>query len=422
MDFSVRELDDETRRFWAEVREFLDEHLTDEVREHEWRTGDGFNEGLHLALGTKNWIFPTWPAEDGGAGLSPLQAAILERELTARHEPSITRGTTRLVSGAVRRYASAELKAEVLPAAARGEVRMSLGYTEPDTGSDLANVKTKAVRDGDEWTINGQKMFTTGAHNCQYTFLVTRTNPDVPKHKGLTMFLVPLDSPGVEIGPVHTLGGERTNMVYYDDVRVPDRFRLGAVDDGWRVVAGALNEEHGMDEDGPRPLDQSAGENTMYMDEYIEAFALLCEWAVDPSSAGALPGLGDRRPADDPITRRRLARIAFDLELSRMTPGPMGRIVGVENFIHDAAEMLDILGPAGLLVRGAEGVVAEGWLEYAHRFAQGTAIYGGTTDVHRNIIAEHFLGMPRSRPSSSSGSSSSSSSSSSGKATAGAAK
>jgi alkylation response protein AidB-like acyl-CoA dehydrogenase len=235
MDFSVMELDDDTRRFWTEVREFLDEHLTDEVREHEWRTGDGFHERLHLALGSKGWIFPTWPAEEGGAGLSQLQAAILEKELAARHEPAITRGTTRLVSGAVRRYGSPELKAEILPAAARGEVRMSLGYTEPDAGSDLANVKTKAVRDGDEWTINGQKMFTTGAHNCQYTFLVTRTNPDVPKHKGLTMFLVPLDSPGVEIGPVHTLGGERTNMVYYDDVRVPDRFRLGAVDDGWRV-------------------------------------------------------------------------------------------------------------------------------------------------------------------------------------------
>jgi alkylation response protein AidB-like acyl-CoA dehydrogenase len=403
MDFGVMELDDDTRRFWAEVREFLDEHLTDEVRDHEWRTGDGFNLGLHLALGTKGWIFPTWPKDEGGAGLTELQALILEQELTRRHEPSITRGTTRLVSGAVRRYGSPELKAEILPAAARGKVRMSLGYTEPDTGSDLANVKTKAVRDGDEWVVNGQKMFTTGAHNCRYTFLVTRTNPDVPKHKGLTMFLVPLDSPGVEIGPVHTLGGERTNMVYYDDVRVPDRFRLGAVDDGWRVVAGALNEEHGMDEDGPRPLEQQSGENTMYLDEYIEAFELLGEWAASPAESG--PGAGGRRPVDDPLTRRRLARIATNIELSRMTPGPMGRIVGVEHFIHDAAEMLDILGPAGVLVRGEEGTVADGWLEYAHRFAQGTAIYGGTTDVHRNIIAEHFLGMPRSRPSASASSS-----------------
>ena len=394
MDFSVIELDADTRRFRDEVRAFLDEHLTDEVHEHEWRTGDGMHVEFHLALGQRGWIFPTWPPEEGGADLSEQQASILEQELTSRQEPSITRGTTRLVTAAVRQWAGDDVKAEVLPRVARGEVRMCLGYTEPDTGSDLANVKTRAVRDGDEWVINGQKMFTTGAHNCQYTFLVTRTNPDVPKHKGITMFLVPLDTPGVDIGPVHTLGGERTNMVYFDDVRVPDRYRLGEVDDGWRVVTGPLNEEHGMDEKGPTPLEESSGENRLYMDVYIEALDRLEDWARIPARPGGA------RPADDPVVRRRLARIAADVELAKMTPGPMGRIVGVELFIQDAVEMLDLVGPLGLLPRGEEGAVADGWFEYAHRFAQGTAIYGGTTDVHRNIIAEHFLGMPKSRPSS----------------------
>jgi alkylation response protein AidB-like acyl-CoA dehydrogenase len=395
VDFGVIELDDESRRFRDEVREFLEEHLTDEVRENEWRTGDGMNLGLHLALGRRGWIFPTWPVEEGGAGLSELHASILEQELTSRHEPSITRGTTRLVTGAVRQWARDDIKAEVLSAAARGEVRMCLGYTEPDTGSDLANVKTRAVRDGDEWVINGQKMFTTGAHNCQFTLLVTRTDPHVPKHKGITMFLVPLDTPGVEIGPVHTLSGERTNMVYYDGVRVSDRYRLGAVDDGWRVVTGALNAEHGMDESGPTPLEESSGENRQYMGVYFEALDRLEDWAC------AADHPGGARPADDPLLRRRLARIAANVELAKMTPGPMGRIVGVELFIRDAVEMLDLVGPLGLLPRGEDGALAGGWFEYAHRFAQGTAIYGGTTDVHRNIIAEHFLGMPRSRPSSS---------------------
>jgi len=394
VNFGEIELDDEALRFWDEVREFLDEHLTDEVLDNEWRTGDGMNVDFHLALGRRGWIFPTWPVEEGGAGLSELHASILEQELTQRHEPSITRGTTRLVMAAVRGWAGDDVKAEVLPAAARGEVRMCLGYTEPDAGSDLANVKTRAVRDGDEWRIHGQKMFTTGAHNCQYTFLVTRTNPDVPKHKGITMFLVPLDAPGVEIGPVHTLSGERTNMVYYDDVRVADRYRLGEVDDGWHVVTGQLNAEHGMDESGPTPLEESAGENRLYMGVYLEAFERLEEWASAPADPGRA------RPADDPAVRRRLARIAANVELAKMTPGPMGRIVGVELFIQDAVEMLDLVGPLGLLPRGEEGAVADGWFEYAHRFAQGTAIYGGTTDVHRNIIAEQFLGMPRSRPSS----------------------
>jgi alkylation response protein AidB-like acyl-CoA dehydrogenase len=394
VDFGVIELDDEALRFWDEVREFLDEHLTDEVRENEWRTGAGMNVDFHLALGRRGWIFPTWPIEEGGAGLSEVHARILEQELAQRHEPSTTRGTTRLVIAAVRAWARGDVQAEVLPAAARGEVRMCLGYTEPDTGSDLANVKTRAVRDGDEWLINGQKMFTTGAHNCQYTFLVTRTNPDAPKHKGITMFLVPLDSPGVDIGPVHTLGGERTNMVYFDGVRVADRYRLGEVDDGWRVVTGPLNAEHGMDETGPTPLEESAGENRLYLDVYLEALDRLEEWACAPGPDGA-------RPAADPLVRRRLARIAANVELAKMTPGPMGRIVGVELFIQDAVEMLDLVGPPGLLSRGEDGAVADGWFEYAHRFAQGTAIYGGTTDVHRNIIAEHFLGMPRSRPSAS---------------------
>jgi 3-oxocholest-4-en-26-oyl-CoA dehydrogenase alpha subunit len=392
MNFGVIELDDETRRFWEEVRAFCDEHLTDEVHEHEWRTGDGMHEAFHLALGRRGWIFPTWPKEEGGAGLTKLQAAILAHELAVRREPAITRGTTALVVGAVRAWADDDLKAEVLPAAARGEVRMCLGYTEPDAGSDLASVKTRAVRDGNEWVVAGQKMFTTGAHNCQYIFLVTRTNPDVSKHKGITMFLVPLDSPGIEIGPVHTLGGERTNMVYFDDVRVADRYRLGPVDGGWRVVTGPLNAEHAMDEQGPTPLEQTSGETRLYLDVYLEAFDRLERWAGEPQGRSA------HRPVDDPVVRQRLARIATNIELAKMTPGPMGRIVGVELAIQDAVEMLDLVGPRGLLRRGEEGAIADGWFEYAHRFAQGTAIYGGTTDIHRNIIAEHFLGMPRSRP------------------------
>jgi alkylation response protein AidB-like acyl-CoA dehydrogenase len=158
-----------------------------------------------------------------------------------------------------------------------------------------------------------------------------------------------------------------------------------------------------MDESGPAPLEETPGENRLYLGVYFEALERLEEWACARGDGdGNADGGGDgARSADDPIVRRRLARIAANVELAKMTPGPMGRIVGVELAIGDAVEMLDLVGPSGLLPRGVEGAVADGWFEYAHRFAQGTAIYGGTTDVHRNIIAEHFLGMPRSRPSSS---------------------
>ena len=119
-----------------------------------------------------------------------------------------------------------------MPRVFSGHVRLCLGYTEPEGGSDVATCKTRAVRDGDCWVINGSKMFTTGAHNCQYVFLITNTDPDAPKHKSLTMFLVPLDSPGIEIQGIRTVDGDRTNIVYYSDVRVDDKYRLGEVNDG----------------------------------------------------------------------------------------------------------------------------------------------------------------------------------------------
>ena len=118
-----------------------------------------------------------------------------------------------------------------------------LGFSEPEAGSDVANAQTRAVRDGDEWVINGSKMFTTNAHIADYVFLLTRTNPDVPKHKGLTMFLVPLDRDGVEVQAVYTLSGERTNITFYNDVRVPDSARIGDVDGGWRVLTASLMDE-----------------------------------------------------------------------------------------------------------------------------------------------------------------------------------
>src|SRR5262249_47712119 len=143
------------------------------------------------------------------------------------------------------RHASDELKREVLPRILAGEAVFSLGYTEPGSGSDVAAAKTRAARDGDHWVIDGQKMVTSGAHLAQYGFLLARTDPSAAKHKGLTMFLVPLDTAGVEIQPVHTLSGERTNVTYYNGVRIPDRYRVGGVNGGWAVIGYALEIEHG---------------------------------------------------------------------------------------------------------------------------------------------------------------------------------
>ena len=247
VNFSPVPLDADTLEFWGEVRAFFDEHVTDEVHERERRTGGGFDEDLHLALGERGWVAPTWPASEGGAGLDAVRAAIVAPGVHAiRGAGDPGRARRSFPRSPIRNHGGEQLQREVLPGIANGTIRVCLGYTEPDAGSDLAAVRTRAVRDGDEWILNGQKMFTTGAQFCQYSFCLTRTNPDVAKHKGLTVFLVPLDLPGIEIRGIGTVGGERTNFVHYDDVRVPDHFRLGAVDAGWSVVSEPLAQEHGI--------------------------------------------------------------------------------------------------------------------------------------------------------------------------------
>lgn len=389
MDFRRLELSDEDARFRAEVRELIATHLTPELRERVRRSGSSHDPGFVRALGERGWILPERAPEQGGAGLGRLRCELLELELERADAPLMAVGTTKLTVPAIEAFADPDLAAEVLSGIARGEVFVSLGYTEPDGGSDIAAAKTRAVRDGEGWTINGSKMFTTEAHNCQYSFLLTRTDPDLPKHRGLTMFLVPLESEGVEIGPIHTVGGERTNVVYYSDVRVADRFRLGEVGDGWRVLMGPLAAEHGAgreSEIGPLSVMGQIPLQTL-------------QGALDRALAWAGEGDGEgAAPLADPALRDRLARIATDLEAAGCLADPLGRIYASEACIRGCAELLDLVGPASLVERGEPGAVADGALEQAHRFAQGTAIYGGTVEIFKNMAAQHLLGLPRQLP------------------------
>jgi alkylation response protein AidB-like acyl-CoA dehydrogenase len=388
MNFEALELDDDTRAFWADARAFFDEHVTDEVHEDERRTGNGYNVAFHRALGTRSWAVPRWPAELGGPGLDAVRARIVELELERSGAPEVITQTTPLPAIAVRAFANDALKAEVLPGIADGSVNICLGYTEPDCGSDLASARTRAVRDGDAWVINGQKMFTTGAQFCQYCLCLTRTDPDAPKHRGLTVFLVPLDLPGIEIRPIRTLGGERTNFVHFDDVRVSDHHRIGGVHEGWSVLQAPLAAEHGMAQRGD--LSPNTGRIN------IHATRRLLEAAVAHLREDRD---GDGRPRiDDPTVRERLARVALEIEVAAVAPGPLARVYASEMFVRAASVLLDLMGPAGALPHGADGAVAGGVPEELFRFAPGTRIYGGTTDVFRNLIAEQYLKLPRSTP------------------------
>jgi alkylation response protein AidB-like acyl-CoA dehydrogenase len=293
------------------------------------------------------------------------------------------------------RFASEELKREVLPRVLAGEVIISLGYTEPSAGSDVAAAQTRAVRDGDGWVIDGQKMFTSGANLTQYVFLLTRTDPGAAKHRGLTMFLVPLDTPGIEIHPVHTLSDERTNVTYYGGVRIPDRYRVGPVDGGWSVLGYALELEHGT----------SGGAST---------YSLILRELLDKALRWARTAERHGRPAlEDPRVRERLARVAMHAEqafvLARRSlwngatgrpdrgEGPMTKLLGTEALQADASDLLDLMAPDSLLHAGVPGAAAEGEAQFAYRLGAAATIYGGSTEIIRSIIAQQALGLPRSR-------------------------
>lgn len=387
MNFETIDLDDDTLTFWRGARAFFGEHVTPAVLEDERLHGGGFNEGLHLAMGARGWVATQWPTSEGGAGLDALRARIVATEWARSGAPYILASTTLLPPIAIRMFGSPDIQAEVLPRVADGTVRICLGYTEPDCGSDLAAVRTRAERDGDEWVINGQKMFTTGAQFSQYCFLLTRTDPSAPMHKGLTVFLLPLDTAGVEIRPIGTLGGERTNFVYLQDVRVNDRWRLGDVNAGWTVVAAPLSQEHGITADGSDPTIGGP-----YLAECEKLLAEFVHWAATQ------PGPAGKSLLDDAAVAERIGEALVKVEMTRSASGPPARILSSDLLVQTASELIGLIGPTALLARGAEGSAGDGAFEAGFRFAPGTGIYGGSTDVARNVIAERFLGLPRSTP------------------------
>jgi 3-oxocholest-4-en-26-oyl-CoA dehydrogenase alpha subunit len=287
----------------------------------------------------------------------------------------------------VQQFGSAELTDEVLPGVLSGHIRLCLGYTEPEGGSDVATCKTRAVRDGGGWVINGSKMFTSNAHNAKYVFLLTNTDPDAPKHKNLTMFLVPLNSPGIEIQPIRTIDGDRTNIVYYSDVRVDDKYRIGDVNGGWAVLRGALDVEHGTvdrDSDGLQTI-AVMSEHVTLMAEAIDEIAVLV----------AQQGVNGHRLLDDKSVAYRLGRSIARTEAALSTPGTFGRVANAQTMRDVAPDLMDVLGTASALPIDTNGAADNGGAEYIFRLAPPTGIYGGTLEVFRNMIAQHELGLGR---------------------------
>jgi 3-oxocholest-4-en-26-oyl-CoA dehydrogenase alpha subunit len=386
MDFSAVELSRDDREFRDRLRTFLADVVTEEVIRRDRETGQNFDEGVHLALGAEGYLAADFHDESDG-GFGSLRRRIWDLEIGRAHTPWFHWGTTAVVAKMMRDFGPPELTAEVLPGVLSGEIRLCLGYTEPEGGSDVATCKTRAVRDGEGWVINGSKMFTSNAHNAKYVFLLTNTDPDGPKHKNLTMFLVPLDTAGVEIQPIRTVDGDRTNIVFYSDVRVDDRYRIGPVNGGWGVLRGALDQEHGTAEKEDDGLQRIAvmSEHLTLMAEAIDAIA---ELVTRERPDG-------RRLIDDTSVAYRLGRSVARTEAALGTPGMFGRVANAQTMRDCAPDLMDILGTASTLPVDTEGAADDGGAEYAFRLASPVGIYGGTLEVFRNMIAQHALGLGR---------------------------
>ena len=377
--------------FRDEVAAFLDIHVTDEVIERAHTTGTIHDWGLHEAMAAQGWISAGWPAEYGGGGRSPLEMNVLSEQMYLSGAPVDGIGVASLVAHTILLEGTEWQKTTIVPEILSGDKICCLGYSEPESGSDVAACATKAVRDGDTWQIDGSKMFTTLAHEASYVFLLTRTNPDVPKHKGLTMFVIPMDTPGIEIAPVHTMGGERTNLTYYDGVRVDDKYRVGAVDGGWGVMMTALVFER----------------NSAWYGEAVRLLDHAVTWAA---TTPALSGRGTMLA--DPLVRERLARAAIGNEVANLlgwraawlasigtlpsVEGTMAKLFTTEHYQRAASDLADLLGADGVRRHGDPRAPAEGWIEATERHCQVTTIYGGTSEVLRGVIAQRGLGLPRS--------------------------
>ena len=383
---------DRLAEYRQQARDWVAEHVDPGWAEHQRVSGSYHTPQLHALLAGQGWLGAGWPAEYGGTDNDPDMASALFEEIDAAGLHMDGWVTTRMIASTILRTATEEQKSAIVGGTLRGEILIVLGYTEPESGSDVAAAKTRSERDGDEWLINGQKMFTSTAHMATHVFMLTRSNLAAPKHKGLTTFLVPLDSPGVEIRAIHTLGGQRTNATFYSGVRVPDSARIGPVDGGWGVMHVALVFERSGGSGG-RSGPSLAGQ--------------VAQWA---QAARREDGT---RVFDDPAVRERLARIAIEAEVSRLlgmrtawvaatgglpgTEGSAAKLFSSESAQRQHWDLLDILGSEAVLRREAGDAPLSAAVEEAFRRGVVGTIYGGSTEIMREIVAERVLGLPRAR-------------------------
>ena len=336
-------------------------------------------------MGRDGWLALGWPAEFGGRGGSAMEQLIFTDEAAIAGAP-VPFLTVNTVGPTIMRFGTPEQKEFFLPRIAAGELHFSIGYSEPGAGTDLASLTTRAVRDGDEYVVNGQKMWTSLIQYADYVWLACRTDPDAPRHRGLSILIVPTDSPGFSWTPVHTVSGPTTSATYYSDVRVPVTSLVGEENRGWPLITNQLNHE--------RVALTSAA-------PIITALREVREWAQQTK----LPD--GRRVIDQEWVQLHLARVHAKVQFLRLknwqiassgSPGPADasatKVFGTE-FATEAYRLLtEVLGANGVVRPGSPAALAQGRVERMARSSLILTFGGGTNEVQRDIIAAAGLGLP----------------------------
>jgi alkylation response protein AidB-like acyl-CoA dehydrogenase len=378
-----RKFRDELRGYFADM---MDEALIRELSSGGEGGGPEFRRAMKQ-LGRDGLLGLSWPREYGGQERSPVEQFIFADEIQAIGFP-LPFLTLNTVGPTLREYGTKEQSQYFCPRILAGEMFFAIGYSEPGAGTDLAGLQTSAVRDGDEWVINGQKMWTSLAQYADYVWLAVRTDPSVKKHRGLSVFLVPTTSEGYSRQTIRTVGGVSTNATFFDDVRVPAENLIGGENNGWRLITGQLNHE--------RVSLMTVGRMRRNLHE-------VTEWARTTQVDG-------QPVIEKPWVQHNLARIyaktqvlrlmnwkqawAAELGQPQMADSSAIKVYGSELLIEAYRALLEVLGAPSILAKGSPGAVLQGRIESSYRNGLILTFGGGTNEVQRDIIAMAGMGMP----------------------------
>ncbi len=374
-----------------ELRAYYDQLLTPEVEE-DLRKGEGVGQvskDTWKKMAADGYAGVGWPREWGGRGLTPIEQFVFFDESMRAGAP-VPMLTINSVAPTIMRFGSEEQKQFYVPKILRGEIHFAIGYTEPDAGTDLASLKTRAVRDGDEYVINGQKVFTSLASGADYIWLAVRTNPEAKKHKGISIIIVPTDTPGFRYVPIDNFGATNTNITYYEDVRVPVGNLVGEENGGWGLITNQLNHE--------RVTLCSSGVVERMLDD-VRA------WAQETKLADG------RRVIDQEWVQVNLARVHAKLEFLRLanwrvawlaqSGAPLNpadastiKVFGTEFYMEAARLLMEIMRDQAPLQGDSPGAVVRGRVERMLRSMHILTFGGGTNEMQRDLIAIFGLNMP----------------------------